>query len=60
MTERKKEDNMCYRKRCDICNKLTYGGCGKHIEYILADVPQEDRCQGHIVSKDDDAEELDQ
>jgi len=51
---------MCYRKRCDICNKLTYGGCGKHIEHVLADVPQEDRCQGHVIHQDESAEELDQ
>jgi len=45
---------MCYRRRCDICNKLTYGGCGKHVEYVLADVPQEDRCQGHGIVQSDE------
>ena len=45
---------MCYRKRCSICGKLTYGGCGKHIEAVLGDVPQEQRCQGHETKDEDD------
>jgi hypothetical protein len=44
---------MCYRKRCDICNKLTYGGCGKHVEQVLGDVPVDQRCQGHSKEEDD-------
>lgn len=45
---------MCYRRRCDICNKLTYGGCGKHVEQVLEGVPQQERCQGHTPLEKDD------
>jgi hypothetical protein len=48
---------MCYRKRCSLCNKLTYGGCGKHIEEILRDVPLDQRCQGHDITEYDESEE---
>jgi len=45
---------MCFRKRCYTCGKLTYGGCGKHIEQVLGDVPPEERCQGHTPAEEDE------
>jgi hypothetical protein len=44
---------MCFKKKCLNCGKPTYGGCGKHIELVLGDVPVEDRCPGHE-KKDED------
>ncbi len=49
--------NMCYRKTCSVCGKPTYGGCGKHIEQVLGDVPPEQRCKGHSVEEDDDLDD---
>lgn len=49
-----KEKNMCYKKRCDTCNKITFGGCGRHVEQVLADVPKDQRCQGHLEEEDTD------
>lgn len=48
---------MCYRKRCSVCGKLTYGGCGKHIEIVLGDVPQDQRCGGHPIEEEDTADD---
>lgn len=38
---------MCRRITCETCEKPTYAGCGEHIEQVLGDVPEADRCQGH-------------
>ena len=35
---------MCYKCRCRVCGKWTWGGCGKHIDAALKDVPMENRC----------------
>jgi len=35
---------MCYKVDCEKCGKPTYKGCGRHIEEVLDDVPEEDRC----------------
>ena len=35
---------MCRRKTCSSCGKPTWAGCGAHIEQVLGDVPQADRC----------------
>ncbi len=36
---------MCQRVRCPNCEKPSYSGCGRHVEQVLGDVPQEQRCQ---------------
>ena len=36
---------MCKKVICEFCKKPTYEGCGKHIESVLADVPEEERCK---------------
>jgi len=36
---------MCSRVTCRSCNKLTWSGCGNHIEEALAGVPKKERCQ---------------
>ncbi|WP_256461042.1 hypothetical protein [Agromyces larvae] len=38
---------MCYPVACDVCGKVTWAGCGEHIEQALAGVPEADRCGGH-------------
>lgn len=35
---------MCQRATCDVCGKPTYVGCGRHVEQVLGDVPEEKRC----------------
>jgi hypothetical protein len=29
---------------CKTCKKITWAGCGQHIEQALAGVPKENRC----------------
>ncbi len=38
---------MCHSVVCLKCQKMTWAGCGQHIEQALAGVAQEDRCAGH-------------
>jgi hypothetical protein len=38
-------NTMCQRVTCSSCGKPTYAGCGRHIEAVLGDVPQAERCQ---------------
>ncbi|KAL6068417.1 Metallothionein [Balamuthia mandrillaris] len=35
---------MCYQTKCGKCGKITWGGCGRHIESALRGVPEEQRC----------------
>ena len=35
---------MCSKVLCEICQKPTWEGCGKHIEEALNDVPLAERC----------------
>jgi len=35
---------MCIKVLCDECEKPTYEGCGQHIEQVLGDIPEADRC----------------
>ncbi len=36
---------MCSRTRCSRCDKPSWRGCGAHIEQVLGDVPEQERCQ---------------
>lgn len=36
---------MCKRIRCEVCLRPGYTGCGQHVEQVLGDVPQGERCQ---------------
>ena len=38
---------MCSPVQCQKCNKVTWSGCGDHIEYALQNVKIEDRCKCH-------------
>jgi hypothetical protein len=35
---------MCRRISCNRCNKITWSGCGAHVDSVLRGVPMEDRC----------------
>jgi hypothetical protein len=39
-----KESKMCSPAMCDTCGKVTWAGCGQHIEEALEGVPQDQRC----------------
>ncbi len=36
---------MCQRVTCADCEKPDWKGCGAHIEQVLGDVPNEERCK---------------
>ena len=36
---------MCYRVECKKCGKVTWSGCGAHVEQVLRGVPEDQRCQ---------------
>lgn len=36
---------MCRRAVCQSCGKVTYEGCGRHVEQVLAGVPSPQRCR---------------
>jgi len=35
---------MCYPKKCSSCSKTTWGGCGQHVDQVMAGVPKSQRC----------------
>lgn len=35
---------MCSPARCRRCGKVTWSGCGQHVERALAGVPAAQRC----------------
>jgi hypothetical protein len=38
---------MCRRVTCSTCKKPTFAGCGAHVEQVLGDVPEAERCDCH-------------
>lgn len=36
---------MCRRASCEVCEKVTYTGCGRHVEEVLGGLPESERCQ---------------
>jgi hypothetical protein len=36
---------MCQRVTCSSCGKPGFVGCGRHVDAVLGDVPQAERCQ---------------
>ena len=39
-----KEIAMCSPAPCNQCGKVTWTGCGEHIQEALANVPEPQRC----------------
>lgn len=35
---------MCRRIQCERCKKPTFAGCGKHVDQVLRNVPEDARC----------------
>lgn len=35
---------MCSRAKCRNCKKITWSGCGAHVNEVLAGVPRDQRC----------------
>lgn len=42
---------MCQRAVCRSCRKVTYEGCGRHVEQVLAGVPTPQRCMCESVER---------
>ena len=38
---------MCRAVTCRHCGKITWAGCGQHVNQVLAGVPASQRCAGH-------------
>lgn len=36
---------MCFRVQCNKCGLATYGGCGRHVAAVMANIPQHERCR---------------
>jgi hypothetical protein len=35
---------MCSPAICNTCKKVTWSGCGMHVDSVFANVPPEKRC----------------
>ena len=35
---------MCWQGTCKTCRKITWGGCGRHVDSVMKNVPMEQRC----------------
>jgi hypothetical protein len=35
---------MCSPATCKSCGKVTYTGCGQHVDQVMAGVPKSNRC----------------
>lgn len=35
---------MCSPALCSTCGKVTWSGCGEHVDAVLADVPRARQC----------------
>ena len=35
---------MCSRVNCRKCGKVTYSGCGQHLDQVFTGVPKNQRC----------------
>jgi hypothetical protein len=42
---------MCRKVNCRKCGKPSWSGCGAHVEQVLGDVPQSQRCQCKMQAK---------
>lgn len=35
---------MCRQVMCNKCKKITWSGCGQHVDQVMAGVPKQNRC----------------
>lgn len=45
---------MCMRTTCKKCQKLSYSGCGKHLDKLFAGVDQSDLCTCSLIQSTED------
>ncbi|MFC0314274.1 hypothetical protein ACFQNE_07455 [Gordonia phosphorivorans] len=38
---------MCQQATCKTCGKVTWRGCGQHVDQVMRGVPASKRCPGH-------------
>ncbi|HEY8911978.1 hypothetical protein [Lacisediminihabitans sp.] len=38
---------MCQAVTCSECGKVTWAGCGQHVDEVMRNVPIAERCPGH-------------
>jgi hypothetical protein len=36
---------MCRQKKCKNCNKITWAGCGNHVDAVMKGVADKDKCK---------------
>ncbi|KAK0446209.1 hypothetical protein EV421DRAFT_1793046 [Armillaria borealis] len=36
--------DSCRLVKCEKCGKATWAGCGQHVESVMKDVKEEDKC----------------
>ncbi len=36
---------MCRAATCEKCKKTTWAGCGRHVDSVMKDVPEDQRCK---------------
>jgi hypothetical protein len=36
---------MCSQATCSTCGKVTWRGCGQHVDQVMRNVPRERRCR---------------
>jgi hypothetical protein len=37
-------DDVCRLTTCRTCSKITWAGCGQHVQQVMSGVPQAERC----------------
>ncbi len=35
---------MCSPAHCHTCGKITWTGCGEHVDQVMAHIPEQQRC----------------
>lgn len=38
---------MCSAVTCTTCGKMTWSGCGQHVDQVMRGIPASQRCLGH-------------
>lgn len=38
---------MCTEVRCRKCGKVTWSGCGQHVDEVMRGIPKSKQCTGH-------------
>ncbi|TFK36665.1 hypothetical protein BDQ12DRAFT_236509 [Crucibulum laeve] len=36
--------NSCRQVKCEKCGKTTWAGCGQHVDAVMQNVKEEDKC----------------